>query len=80
MVIKIIKVILEKLKDKKITVYVRDVTERSWFSGLLESITDDNVEIREKTDYSECRYSIPISEIVVYIFCNRQHRFILPII
>jgi len=64
-VIIVIKVILEKLKDKKISVYVRDVAERSWFSGVLESITDDNVEIREKTDYSECRYYIPISEIVV---------------
>ena len=28
-------------------------------------VTDDNVEIREKTDYSECRYYIPFSEIVV---------------
>jgi len=64
-VIIVIKAILEKLKDKKISVYVRDVAERSWFSGVLESITDDNVEIREKTDYSECRYYIPISEIVV---------------
>ena len=65
MVIIVIKAILEKLKDKKISVYVRDVAERSWFSGVLESITDDNVEIREKTDYSECRYYIPFSEIVV---------------
>ncbi|UCD02405.1 MAG: hypothetical protein JSV23_05180 [Promethearchaeota archaeon] len=61
----IIKSILEKLKDKRISVYVKDVTERSWFSGVLEVITDENVEIREKTDYSECRYYIPISEIVV---------------
>lgn len=65
MVIIIIKSILEKLKDKRISVYVKDVTERSWFSGVLEVITDENVEIREKTDYSECRYYIPISEIVV---------------
>ncbi len=61
----VIKGILEKLKDKKISVYVKDVAERSWFSGVLESITDENVAIREKTDYSECRYYIPISEIVV---------------
>jgi hypothetical protein len=64
-VIIVVKTILEKLKDKKISVYVRDVSERSWFSGILEVITDDNVEIREKTDYSECRYYIPLSEIVV---------------
>lgn len=57
--------ILEGLKDKKISVYVKDVAERSWFSGVLESITEESVQIREKTDYSECRYYIPISEIVV---------------
>jgi len=61
----VIKAILEKLKDKKISVYVRDVAERSWFSGTLEAITDENIIIREKTDYSECRYYIPFSEIVV---------------
>ncbi|MFX0167689.1 MAG: hypothetical protein ACFE9V_20395 [Candidatus Hodarchaeota archaeon] len=61
----VIKAILEKLKDKKISVYVRDVAERSWFSGALESIDNENVVIREKTDYSECRYYIPFSEIVV---------------
>lgn len=65
MVIIVIKGILDKLKDKKISVYVKDVAERSWFSGVLESITDESVEIWEKTDYSECRYYIPISEIVV---------------
>ncbi|MFW9971606.1 MAG: hypothetical protein ACFFDF_15530 [Candidatus Odinarchaeota archaeon] len=65
MVIIIIKTILEKLKDKKISVYVRDIVERSWFSGILESITDGIVEIREKIDYSECRYYIPLSEIAV---------------
>jgi len=64
-VILVIKGILERLKDKKISVYVKDVAERSWFSGVLESITDENVQIREKTDYSECRYYSPISEIVV---------------
>jgi len=61
----VIKEILEKLKDKKISVYVKDVAERSWFSGVLEDISNDSIEIREKTDYSECRYYIPISEIVV---------------
>ncbi|MFW9877131.1 MAG: hypothetical protein ACFFG0_28915 [Candidatus Thorarchaeota archaeon] len=61
----VIKTILEKLKDKKISVYVRDIAERSWFSGILESIDNENVIIREKTDYSECRYYIPFSEIVV---------------
>ena len=65
MVLIVIKAILEKLKDKKISVYVRDVAERSWFSGTLEAITDENIIIREKTDYSECRYYIPFSEIVV---------------
>ena len=65
MVLIVIKAILEKLKDKKISVYVRDVAERSWFSGVLEAITDENIIIREKTDYSECRYYIPITEIVV---------------
>ncbi|MFX0002952.1 MAG: hypothetical protein ACFE9C_08485 [Candidatus Hodarchaeota archaeon] len=65
MVIIVIKTLLEKLKDKKISVYVRDVVERSWFSGILESITEDNVQIRDKIEYSECRYYIPISEIVV---------------
>ncbi|MFX1310667.1 MAG: hypothetical protein ACFE8C_13275 [Promethearchaeota archaeon] len=61
----VIKGILESLIDKKISVYVKDVAERSWFSGVLEVISDENVQIREKTDYSECRYYIPISEIVV---------------
>lgn len=61
----VIKGILERLKDKKISVYVKDVAERSWFSGVLESINDENIAIKEKTDYSECRYYIPISEIVV---------------
>ena len=65
MVIIVIKGILEKLKDRKISVYVKDVAERSWFSGILEEVSDDNIEIREKTEYSECRYYIPISEIVV---------------
>lgn len=65
MIIIAIKEILEKLKDKKISVYVRDVSERSWFSGVLERITVENIEIREKTDYSECRYYIPLKEIVV---------------
>jgi len=64
-VIIVIKGILEKLKDRKISVYVKDVAERSWFSGILEEVSDDNIEIREKTEYSECRYYIPISEIVV---------------
>ncbi|UCC19934.1 MAG: hypothetical protein JSV62_01255 [Promethearchaeota archaeon] len=53
------------MKDRKISVYVKDVAERSWFSGVLEEVSDDNVKIREKTEYSECRYYIPISEIVV---------------
>ena len=61
----VIKGILERLKDKKISVYVKDVAERSWFSGVLEVITEESVQIREKTEYSECRYYIPISEIVV---------------
>lgn len=65
MVVLVIKGILESLIDKKISVYVKDVAERSWFSGVLEVISDENVQIREKTDYSECRYYIPISEIVV---------------
>lgn len=65
MIIITIKEILEKLKDKKISVYVRNVSERSWFSGVLESITVENIEIREKSDYSECRYYIPLTEIVV---------------
>lgn len=69
MVIIIPKEILEKLKDKKISVYVKDVAERSWFSGVLESITDDNVEIREETDFSECRYYIPLTVIVVVSEC-----------
>ncbi|MFX1418161.1 MAG: hypothetical protein ACFE9N_04480 [Promethearchaeota archaeon] len=59
------KEILEKLKDKKISVYVKDVTERSWFSGVLEEVSDDIIQIREKANYSECRYYILISEIVV---------------
>ena len=61
----VIKGILERLKDKKISVYVKDVAERSWFSGALEAITEESVQIREKTEYSECRYYIPISEILV---------------
>ncbi|MFX1601110.1 MAG: hypothetical protein ACFFB6_10985 [Promethearchaeota archaeon] len=61
----VIKGILESLIEKKISVYVKDVAERSWFSGVLEVLSDENVQIREKTDYSECRYYIPISEIVV---------------
>ncbi|MFX0030822.1 MAG: hypothetical protein ACFE8B_16535 [Candidatus Hermodarchaeota archaeon] len=61
----VIKSILEKLKDKKISVYVRDIAERSWFSGVLETIADENVMIRDKTEFSECRYYIPFSEIVV---------------
>lgn len=65
MVIIIIKEILEKLKNKKVSVYVRNVTERSWFSGELEEITDDSIQIREKSEYSECRYYIPVTEIVV---------------
>ena len=65
MVVLVIKGILESLIDKKISVYVKDVAERSWFSGVLEVLSDENVQIREKTDYSECRYYIPISEIVV---------------
>jgi hypothetical protein len=64
-VIIIIKEILEKLKNKKVSVYVRNVTERSWFSGELEEITDDSIQIREKSEYSECRYYIPVTEIVV---------------
>lgn len=65
MVIIVKKGILEKLKDKKVSVYVRDVVERSWFSGAFKGITDDSIEIREKTDYSECRYYISLKEIVV---------------
>lgn len=65
MVVLVIKGILESLIEKKISVYVKDVAERSWFSGVLEVLSDENVQIREKTDYSECRYYIPISEIVV---------------
>ncbi|MFX0022345.1 MAG: hypothetical protein ACFE9S_08450 [Candidatus Hermodarchaeota archaeon] len=65
MVIIIIKEILKNLKDKKVSVYVRDVAERSWFSGVLEDITDDNIALSEKSDYSECRYYIPLTEIVV---------------
>lgn len=65
MVVLVIKGILESLIDKKISVYVKHVAERSWFSGVLEVLSDENVQIREKTDYSECRYYIPISEIVV---------------
>jgi hypothetical protein len=61
----IIKVILEKLLNKKISIYVRDLCERSWFSGTLESINDEFLTLREKTDYTECLYYIPISEIVV---------------
>ncbi|MFW9880639.1 MAG: hypothetical protein ACFFG0_46820 [Candidatus Thorarchaeota archaeon] len=65
MAIIVIKEILEKLKDKKISVYVRDVAERSWFSGVLETISEENIMIREKTEFSESRYYIPFSEIVV---------------
>lgn len=65
MIIIVIKEILDKLMEKRISVYVKDVVERSWFSGILETISDENIELREKTDYSECRYYIPISEIVV---------------
>ncbi|MFX0071761.1 MAG: hypothetical protein ACFFAO_11790 [Candidatus Hermodarchaeota archaeon] len=61
----IIKTILEKLRDKKISVYVRHLSERSWFSGVLESYTDEYIVLREKTDYSECVYYIPNSEVVV---------------
>ena len=61
----IIKQILENLLNKKISVYVRDLCERSWFSGTLESINDEFLTIREKTDYTECIYYIPLSEIVV---------------
>jgi len=64
-VIIVIKAILEKLRDKKISIYVKNVAERCWFSGVLETIADESVTIREKTDYSECRYYIPFSEIVV---------------
>ncbi len=65
MVIIVIKAILEILKDKKVSIYVRDVVERSWFSGTLEEINEGIIKIREKTNYSECRYYIPLTEIVV---------------
>ena len=61
----VIKSILEKVRAKKIAIYVRDLSERSWFSGILESFTDEVVTLREKTDYTECIYYIPVSEIVV---------------
>ncbi len=61
----VVKSILENLKAKKISVYVRDLSERSWFSGILESFTDEVVTLREKSDYTECLYYIPVSEIVV---------------
>ena len=61
----VVKSILENLRAKKISVYVRDLSERSWFSGILESFTDEVVTLREKSDYTECLYYIPVSEIVV---------------
>ena len=61
----VIKSILENLRAKKISVYVRDLSERSWFSGILETFTDEVLTLREKSDYTECLYYIPISEIVV---------------
>ena len=61
----VVKSILERLKTKKISVYVRDLSERSWFSGILESFTDEVVILREKSDYTECLYYIPVTEIVV---------------
>ena len=61
----VVKSILENLRTKKISVYVRDLSERSWFSGILESFTDEVVTLREKSDYTECLYYIPVSEIVV---------------
>ena len=61
----VVKSILENLRAKKISVYVRDLSERSWFSGILESFTNEVVTLREKSDYTECLYYIPVSEIVV---------------
>ena len=61
----VVKSILENLRSKKISVYVRDLSERSWFSGILESFTDEVITLREKSDYTECLYYIPVSEIVV---------------
>ena len=61
----VIKSILENLKMKKISVYVRDLSERSWFSGILETLTNEVITLREKTEYTECIYHIPTSEIVV---------------
>lgn len=61
----VVKSILENLRAKKISVYVRDLSERSWFSGILESFTDEVVTLREKSDYTECLYYILVSEIVV---------------
>ena len=61
----IVKSILENLRAKKISIYVRDLSERSWFSGILESFTNEVVTLREKTEFTECVYYIPISEIVV---------------
>ncbi|MFX1380288.1 MAG: hypothetical protein ACFFA4_14465 [Promethearchaeota archaeon] len=65
MVIIFIKEISEKLKDIRINVYVRDIIQRSWFSGILEEISNNNIKLREKTYYSDCRYYIPLAEIVV---------------
>ena len=48
MVIIFIKEIIEKLKDIRINVYVRDIIEWSCFSGILEGITNDRMGLQKK--------------------------------
>lgn len=57
-----IKSVLENLKTKKITVYIRNLGQYSQFRGILKEITDEIIILSAR--YSKIIY-IPISEIVV---------------
>lgn len=57
-----IKSVLENLKTKKITVYIRNLGQYSQFRGILKEITDEIIILFAR--YNKIIY-IPISEIVV---------------
>jgi hypothetical protein len=54
--------ILNKLKSKKIDVYVRDLGQYGHFQGTLKNVTEDMILLKSR--YNRLSY-IPLSEIVI---------------
>jgi hypothetical protein len=58
----IIKEILQKLKGKKLDVFIRDLGENSHFQGVLTYVNEEIIVLKSK--YNKIIY-VPISEIVI---------------